>query len=137
MNIPSTLRKKSPQELLKDKEQQRFTNCYLFINTNFKRTTQPIFILACSESQRRIKLDISEFLFKTDDEILQIVALFVRDDFYTSDAKIGIWGNIVSYTWHHRDDETYHFNIDGSYKKIDNTPIEQKATLSINGKIIC
>jgi hypothetical protein len=65
------------------------------------------------------------------------VANFVKDDFYTSDAKAGIWGNIVSYTWNHRDDETYIFNPDGSYVKVDIKPIQTKATLSIGGRTIC
>lgn len=137
MNIPNKPRVKTSLELAQAKEQQRFKNSYLFINTNFKRRSQPIFVLACCESQRCIKLDLSELLFKTDYEILQIVASFVKDDFYTSDAKAGIWGEIVSYTWHHRDDETYHFDIDGSYEKVDEKPIQTKATLSINGKTIC
>jgi len=137
INIPQTPRKKSSQELAEAKERQRFANSYLFINTNFKRTTQPIFALAFCESQRRIKLDIEELLFKSDNEILQIVANFVKDDFYTSNGKAGIWGNIVSYTWHHSDEETYIFNTDGSYEKIDTKPIEIKATLSIKGKTIC
>ena len=137
MNIPQTPRQKSPQELAEAIEKQRFTNSYLFINTNFKRTTQPIFALAFCESQRRIKLDIKELLFKVDDEILQIVANFVKEDFYTSDGKAGIWGNIVSYTWHHKDDETYIFHTDGSYEKVDKKPTELKATLTIKGTEIC
>jgi len=137
MNIPTTAQQKTPHELAKAKELQRFTNSYLFIDTNFQRTTQPIFALACCEFQRRIKLDLSELLFKTDDEILQIVSQFVKDDFYTSDAKAGIWGNIVSYTWNHRDGETYIFDTDGSYKKVAIKPTQTKATLSIGGRTIC
>lgn len=49
----------------------------------------------------------------------QELANFVKEDFYTSDGKAGVCGNIVSYTWHHRDDETYIFRIDGSYEKVD------------------
>ena len=137
MNIPNTPRKKSPQELAIAKESKRFKNSYLFINTDFKRTTQPIFILAFCESQRRIRLNLENLLFKSDDEILQIVSQFVKDDFYTSEAKAGIWGSIVSYTWNHRDEETYSFHTDGSYEKIDIKPEQVKATLSIKGRTIC
>jgi len=137
MNIPTQPRLKSPQELAYNKEKLRFKNSYLFIDTNFKRSSQPIFILAFCESQRRIKLNLDELLFKSDNEILQIVAQFVKDDFYTSDAKAGIWGKIISYTWYHRDAKTYIFNTDGSYEKVDEIPTQTKATLSIGGRTIC
>jgi hypothetical protein len=137
MNIPTTPRNKSTQELAIAKESQRFKNSFLFINTDFKRTTQPIFILAFCESQRRVRLDLERLLFKSDDEILQIVSQFVKDDFYTSDAKAGVWGKIVSYIWNHRDEETYIFHTDGSYEKIDIKPPQVKATLSVKGRTIC
>ena len=137
MNIPTKPHRKTPQELAYDKEKLRFENSYLYIETNFKRTSQPIFVLACCESQRRIKLNVEAFLFKSDEEILQMVSQFVKDDFYTSSGTAGIWGKISSYIWHHRDAESYLFHTDGSWDKLEVLSEDTKATLSIKGRSVC
>jgi len=78
MNIPTVPKIKTEEELTYEKEQQRFKNCYLFINTNFKRKSEPIFALACMEHKRRIyPRNIENLYFKSDDEILKVISKFV------------------------------------------------------------
>jgi len=73
--------------------------------------------------------------FKNLDEILVIVSDIVRHHYKQTKGKIGIWGNIVNYVYHHSDTLTYLFDTNGDL--IQNQIInESKATLRLNGKNI-
>jgi len=116
-------------------EQQRLKNCYLFIDTDFKRKSEPIFVLAFMEHKRRITHEyIGDLYFKSDDEILTIVSEFVIEDHFTRDGMVAVWGRIVSYNWHHVDGRVYVFDKNGCYKCTNENIIESQATLKIKGK---
>jgi len=137
MKIPIKPRVKTKDELSLELEKERFINCYLFINTNFKRKSEPIFVLAFMEHKRRIAYkSIGNLYFKSDNKILEIVSKFVKEDYFTCDGTIKLWGDIVSYNWHHLDDKIYVFNKNGSFKISTRNIVESKATLSIKGKEI-
>ncbi|MEA2099988.1 MAG: hypothetical protein U9P72_07650 [Campylobacterota bacterium] len=111
-------------------EIDKFNSCYIFVNTNFKRTTQPIFILAFAEGARRIGLDTKEFVFKTQEEILDSISNIVASHFKRKDGKVEVWGDIKNYIYHNFDGETYTFDVDG--KQIENIEVSQsRATLSL------
>ncbi|MEA2091327.1 MAG: hypothetical protein U9O83_03050 [Campylobacterota bacterium] len=123
-------------ELQKQKKYQRevdkFKNCYIFVNTNFKRTTQPIFALAISESSRRIQIKAEKLVFKKDTEILAIVSDIVKAHYEQTQGVVGIWGKIVNYVYHHSDNKSYKFDIDA--KEIENITVkESHATLTLKG----
>jgi len=135
MRIPQVPRIKTVQELALEAEQTRFKNSYLFIDTNFKRKSEPIIVLAFIGYKRRIHYNkIGNLYFKSDDEILEIISEFVKEDYFTCDGIVPIWGNIVSYNWHHVDGNIYVFNKNGSFKISTRNIVESKATLSIKGK---
>jgi hypothetical protein len=137
MNIPQVPRVKTTKELVLEDEQERFKNSYLFIDTNFKRKLEPIFALAFMEHKRRVSYkDIGDIYFKSDEEILEMVSKFVKEDYFTCNGTIKLWGDIVSYNWHHVDGNIYIFDIDGSYKLTSNNHNESKATLKLKGKTI-
>ena len=134
MNIPTTPTVKTKEELALEQERKRFQKSYLFIDTKFKRTSEPIFALAFMEHKRRISYAcVGEFYFKTDDEILKIVSEFVKEDYFTCDGRVPLWGKIVSYNWHHVDGKVYIFDVDGSYKLSPTKVRESRAILSIRG----
>lgn len=56
------------EHYLYQEEIAKFRNSYIFVNTNFKRTTQPIFTLAIFESQRLIKIREEKFICKSEAE---------------------------------------------------------------------
>jgi len=93
-------------------EIKKFENSYIFIDTNFKRTTQPIHALAFMESKRRLKLPKEQLLFQTDDEILSLIGKFIQKHYKLSNGDIGIWGKIVHYVLHYKN-EKYIFDIKG------------------------
>lgn len=132
MNIPKTPKVKTKEELALEQEKRRFQDCYLFIDTNFKRKSEPIFVLAVMDNKRRLPYaKIGNFYFKSDNEILEIVSAFVKEEYFTCDGVVPLWGKIVSYNWHHLDGKVYIFDVDGSYK-LSNTQVnESRATLSL------
>ncbi len=138
MKIPQVPRVKTQDELALEVEKERLKHSYLFIDTNFKRKSEPIFALAFMEHKRRVSYkNIGDLYFKSDDEILKIVSQFVKEDYFTCNGSIKLWGNIVSYNWHHIDGKVYIFDKNGNYKLNNNKVNESKATLSIKGKTIC
>ncbi len=115
-------------------EIDRYQNSYIFINTNFKRSTQPIFALCMLESKRNLVLPIEELIFKSDEEVFKIISLIVLQHYKNSDGKIGIWGTTINYIYHHSDGKTYTFDINGNRIENDRNVCESRATLTINGK---
>ena len=130
--IPSVPKVYTKEELAIKKELAKFKNSYIFVNTNFKRTSQPIFALAFCESQRNIALDKNNFIFKNDNEIFILVSDIIQEHFSITKGKIGIWGDIVSYVYHHSNGETYVFDVDG--KQIEKIKVvESRASLRLKG----
>ncbi len=111
------------------KEIEKFKDSYIFVNTNFKRKNEPIFALALCENQRRISLYKNEnLLFKSIDEILEILSKEIKKHYLLNSDKLGIWGKIVSYQVHIFD-TIYTFDTNGSLKSNDVIVFENKATL--------
>lgn len=110
-------------------EVEKFKDSYIFVNTNFKRKNEPIFALALCENQRRISLYKNEnLLFKTTDEILEILSIEIKKHYLHNSDKLGIWGKIVSYQVH-LFDTIYIFDTNGNLKSNDVIVFENKATL--------
>ena len=116
-------------------EVQKLQNDYIFVNTNFRRTTQPVFVLALCESKRRIKLDAKKYVFKNKTEILELISKSVKQHYLSTKGTLGIWGKIENYIYHHKD-KIFTFDTDGT-KIIDDEVDESKATLSVKGKLLC
>lgn len=109
------------QELINFKnlkiEIEKFEDSYLFINTNFRRKSESIFVLALLENKRRISLYKDErFLFKTIDEILQLISNILIEDYNLNNGKCSIWGNIVNYQLH-LFNKIYTFSTNGELLK--------------------
>ena len=134
--IPTEPTKYTPQELATQQEQRKFQSAYIFVNTDFKRSGEPMFVLACSEYARRVAFNKKLLYFKSNDEILEIISIIVKEHFISNNGKVPLWGNILSYTYYDQEAETYLFSTNGSYEKIDVEEV-QRATLSIGNKRIC
>lgn len=95
------------------KEIEKFKNNYIYVNTNFKRKSEPIFALAFCQNLRYISLyNKKEYLFKTRDEILKIVTQKIKKHYKANKNGLGIWGKIASYELH-LFDKIYVFDITG------------------------
>ena len=82
--IPTKPTEYTPQELVTQQEQRKFQRAYIFINTDFKRRGEPVFVLACSEGARRVAFDKTLLFFKSDDEILVIISAIIKEHFVSS-----------------------------------------------------
>ena len=110
-------------------EVEKFKDSYIFVNTNFKRKNEPIFALAFCENQRRISLyKIENLLFKTIDEIFEILSKEIKKHYLQNKGTLKIWGKINSYQIH-LFGKIYVFNINGNLKSNDVIVFENKATL--------
>ena len=110
-------------------EVEKFKDSYIFVNTNFKRKNEPIFALALCENQRRISLYKNEnLLFKSLDEIIEILSIEIKKHYLQNSDNLGIWGKIVSYQVH-LFDKIYVFNTSGSLKPNDEITFENRAVL--------
>ena len=133
--IPTKPKEYTQEEIQIQKELTRFKDCYIFVNTNFKRKNEPIFALAFCEYQRNITLDKNDLLCKNDEEIFTYISQIVQEHYSQTEGKIGIWGDIVNYVYHHYDGKTYLFDRDGTQIETIKV-VENRATLQLDGKKI-
>jgi len=83
------------------KEVDRFKGSFILVNTNFKRKSEPIVVLACLEKDRRLHLyKKEEYLFKSIDEILKKVSTTIAQHYTSNNGYLPIWGKIQNYQLH-------------------------------------
>jgi hypothetical protein len=125
----NTINNKIKNITLYKNEVEKFKDSYIFVNTNFKRKNEPIFALALCENQRRISLYKKEnLLFKSTDEILEILSKEIKKHYLQNSDKLGIWGKIVSFQVH-LFNTIYIFDTNGNLKSNDLIVFENKAIL--------
>lgn len=114
----------------KNTQKQSITN-YIFVNTNFKRKSEPIFALALLEPKRRISLSkIEGLLDKSTNEILNDISNLVKNHYIEYKDGLYIWGKIASYQVH-LFDVIYQFDIEGNLIETNEVVPESMATMRI------
>ncbi|MCK0165792.1 hypothetical protein [Marinobacter sp. S6332] len=79
---------------------------YLWIETDFKRKSQPLFALAACEHQRYLHF-AEGFWRLTLDKQLGRTQCMVREHAYETGADLGIWGEIEQYWFYYKKDAAY------------------------------
>jgi len=132
MNIPKYIELTPEQKLLKA-EKSKYEYSYFRIITNFKRTSEPIFILATLEAKKILKIDRNELYFKTEAEVQKILKEFVELHFEETNGKLEFWNNIKSYVWYQNNTQKYKFDVNNDFKceKIKEEINIPTATLSL------
>jgi len=110
-------------------ELERFRYSYIFVYTNFKRKCEPIHVLAVLESQRRLRVPRENLLFKTEEEVLNVVKDFIIKQHFESKGDVGVWGKAINYIFHHNNNK-YVFDTNGN-RVFDINLTESKAILKI------
>jgi len=105
---------------------------YVFINTNFKRHNEPIFMLAYSENRRRLYIDKTKVL-ESYDEGLSIAKELVVNNFNKTNGSLPIWGKIDNY-FYHVYDKVYIINRYGIIQSGNTEIYESKASLLIGNQ---
>ncbi len=70
---------------------------HLFVNTNFKRKNEPIFVLAFMEGKRNISIDRKKFDTKEDE--FEYVKEYVKNHYKKNNGKLDLWGKIQNYIY--------------------------------------
>jgi len=70
---------------------------HLFVNTNFKRSSLPIFVLAFMQGLRNILIDRTNF--KNKKEELAYIRNYVKKHYKENSGKLKLWGNIQNYIY--------------------------------------
>lgn len=108
---------------------------YIFINTNFKRSSQPIFVLAIKEHIRRIRLKKELLLDMSKEEVVLYVSALVKEHFKESKGELDLWGKIDNYVLHYKKKEEIFFNKEGQVTP-KQTVNESSAQLKIKNNVI-
>lgn len=93
-------------------EVNKYINSYIYIDTNFKRNTEPIFVIAMMQGVRYLYFDKKELAFKSLDKQLQFISKIVKNH-YKKIKKLPLFGEITGYKFNHLG-KNYSFGVDGT-----------------------
>jgi hypothetical protein len=127
---PATVDKEISATQILRKEIDRCRGAYIFIDTNFRRRSQPIFSLAVMEFKRRIYLKPESLIYKNMDQLLSMITKIIIKHYAGTDGTLPMWGKIAHYQYNHYDGTIYLFDITGELIP-DSIVAESRATLSI------
>ena len=114
-----------------DEYRQRY-HPWLFVDTGFKRTTQPIFALAFMEGRRRIDLSKDLLILPMDKQVEQVGRL-IRQHYQKSEGKLDLWGAIQGYKYFYDTDQFISFDTCGVVVDTGEAKAPPSATLTIGG----
>jgi len=107
---------------------------YVFINTGFKRTTQPIFALAFLEGLRHLYLP-NELKLESLDSQIEFVKKLIIEHYKIENGILPVWGEIKNYIFNVTEDSPLIFNPNGEL--VDNKTCSQNvATIKLGNKDI-
>jgi len=112
----------------------RMPTPYIFINTNFKRTSEPIFALAFMEGHRLIPIDRVK-VFDSCDDGLSMAKKIVKKHYQETQGVIEMWGKIDNYIYH-TNNKKFIINKNGEIENNTTEIFESKATISIGNRPI-
>jgi len=114
----------------------RMKKSYIFIDTHFKRSGAPIFVLAMMEGRRHISIDKELLVYKSKTEIFEEIGKIIRQHYLAHEGRLDLWGEIYMYVYHHNDGNKYIFNPDGTLSEDHEDIPESKAELRIGNQKI-
>ncbi|SOB74728.1 hypothetical protein SAMN04488490_0254 [Marinobacter sp. LV10R510-11A] len=79
---------------------------YLWVDTGFKRKSQPLFALAACEHQRYLHFAKGFWRMALDQQLGRAQCM-VREHVYRTGTDLGIWGGIEQYWFYYKKDAAY------------------------------
>lgn len=87
-------------DLLKEtKKIKKLDDTNIIISTKFKRTTEPIMVLAAISHIRKIKINPSDIYGKTLEEEYDYIVSLMEENYKNNDGFLKIFGKINSYSY--------------------------------------
>ena len=105
---------------------------YIFIETGFQRTGQPVWMLAVMESERRMPVPSVIIRLPLDQQIPVIQSIVVQH-YEATGGQVEFWGRVERYRYLFAGHESIVFAPDGTVLGKGGGP-SSEATLTINGK---
>lgn len=105
---------------------------HIFVETHFRRTTQPIFALAACEPQRYITPDdetLQLWFFGDQTKRLDLISEQVRNHYTEHQGQLGIWGPISHYILTYAADKALTIHPDGRIGAEAQMPSPARAAL--------
>jgi hypothetical protein len=115
-------------ELTRKKE--KFTP-YIFVETNFKRTTQPLFSLAFCESMRYIAIDKAIGILTLNQQLSHIQNLVTRH--FQEHPHVPVWGEVKHYIYFYDEKLVLKLSPSGAIEDAVTDYSTARAVLSLRG----
>lgn len=109
---------------------------HIFIDTGFKRKSEPIFVLAVCARLRHIPCSKERLIDMNEDEKYAYFKALIQSHYQESNGTIGIWGTIKHYVVFAGDSKKIVYFPDGSVAPISEKIDIAKAVLELKGKDI-
>lgn len=107
-------------------EERKAFKPYLWVDTGFKRTSQPIFALAVCEHLRY--LDFPKGFWRLSiDRQLGRAQCRVREHVYETGGELGIWGHIKQYWFYYKKNAAYLLALNGEVIGKQEGPVPNQA----------
>jgi len=91
---------------------------YIYIDTDFKRRGEPIFVLACFENIRHINIDKYIYLEYSEDQLENHIRDLISNNYREKNGTLPTWGDIKRYIYYDNHSDKSYYDTDG--KKIHN-----------------
>ena len=91
----------------------------VFIDTEFKRSSEPIYALAALEPMRYINIDKWSLVNKSFIEQFEIVKALICKHAKSYGKELSIWGDVKRYVWEYTESKSVAFFPDGSVESIN------------------
>lgn len=117
-----------------DEEREAFKP-YLWVDTGFKRRSEPLFALAVCEHQRYLDFTKGFWRLSIDRQLGRAQCL-VREHVYETSGDLGIWGPIKQYWFYYKKDAAYLLARNGEVVGKQKGPVPTLATGSRELEVI-
>lgn len=103
---------------------------YIFVETNFKRQSQPIMMLGAMQHLRRFRVS-NELIELSLNQQLPAIQQIVIQHYADSKGKLKVWGKIQSYVYFYAEDLMIEFSPKGEFITASKEYFTSQATLKI------
>ncbi|KXS55523.1 MAG: hypothetical protein AWU57_85 [Marinobacter sp. T13-3] len=103
---------------------------YIWVDTHFKRTSQPIFALAAMESRRHLGFRDGFWRLPLEQQLAEAQAL-VREHMAETGGKLDMWGTIQEYWFFYESRKAYRLAPDGEVLGKHEGPVRNSASMSL------
>ena len=108
---------------------------FIFIETNFHRNSEPIWLLALAEKWRRVPVS-TELSNRPLEEQIQVLGTIIEQHHKQSEGILELWGKIQCYKYFYEEDRCIIFDPEGQVIKNSEESCypSSAATLSVKGR---